>query len=170
MKNIISKTDIKDMINESCVNKYCAEDISLIENYYEAINDTTQTWHCHHRLETELNILADELIRRNMYFNRPASELIFLTIEEHHKLHMNGCKNPFYGKLHSETTKEKMSKAHIGKKRKPFSEDTKEKMSVSARKPKFKYKWLTPSGEIKIMSKRNARYYHPDWKLIEEEN
>ena len=32
--------------------KYCCEDISLIENYDKAIEDKTQYWHCHHRLET----------------------------------------------------------------------------------------------------------------------
>ena len=31
-----------------------------------------------------------------------------------------------------------------------------------------KYKWLTPSGEIKIMDKSNAHHYHKDWKLIEQ--
>lgn len=31
--------------------RYCCEDISKIENYEEAVADTTQMWHCHHRLE-----------------------------------------------------------------------------------------------------------------------
>ncbi len=31
-----------------------------------------------------------------------------------------------------------------------------------------RYKWLTPSGEIKIMDKSNAHHYHKDWKLIEQ--
>lgn len=34
--------------------KYCCEDISLIENYEKAVNDKTQTWCCHHKLEIEL--------------------------------------------------------------------------------------------------------------------
>ena len=37
------------MIN---VKKFCCEDISKIENYAAAIADTTQTWECHHRMET----------------------------------------------------------------------------------------------------------------------
>lgn len=41
---------------------------------------------------------AEELKQANMYFNRPASELIFLTNSEHWKLHMSGFRNPNYGK------------------------------------------------------------------------
>ena len=29
------------MINEFCAKKFCSEDISLVENYEKAINDTT---------------------------------------------------------------------------------------------------------------------------------
>ena len=38
------------MISKSNAEKYCAEDISLIENYKDAINDKFYKWHCHHRL------------------------------------------------------------------------------------------------------------------------
>lgn len=31
-----------------------------------------------------------------------------------------------------------------------------------------KYKWLTPTGEIKIMDKSNAHHYHKDWRLLEQ--
>ena len=33
------------MICEKRVKQFCCEDPSLIDNYQEAINDTTQTWH-----------------------------------------------------------------------------------------------------------------------------
>ena len=36
------------MISETQVKKYCNEDPSLIENYWDAMNDETQVWHCHH--------------------------------------------------------------------------------------------------------------------------
>ena len=91
-----------------------------------------------------------------------------------------GEKNPNFGKPRSEETKRKISTTKKTKKGKcnhkgennPFygkehSEETKIKMSISARKPKPKHKWLTPNGEIIIMSNRNARYYHPDWVLLE---
>ena len=69
------------------VNKYCKEDLSLIENYELALKDTTQTWHCHHRLETDLGLSPDDLKEQGKYFNVPANELIFLTQNEHIKLH-----------------------------------------------------------------------------------
>lgn len=36
------------------------------------------------------------------------------------------------------------------------------------RGPKEKCKWLTPSGEIKEMSKNHAKRYHLDWILIDK--
>lgn len=70
------------------IQEFCCEDISLIENYDKAIVDS-ERWDCHHRLEIQNNkiISKDELIQNNLYFNRPASELIFLTVSEHAKLH-----------------------------------------------------------------------------------
>lgn len=67
------------MINFINANKFCCDDISLIENYKLAINDDTQTWHCHHRKETDLRLTRDELVEQGKYFNVPANELIFLT-------------------------------------------------------------------------------------------
>ena len=66
---------------------YCSEDPSLIENYDKAINDNAQTWECHHRLENELNVCRQYLIDHDLYFNRPAVELILLTKKEHASLH-----------------------------------------------------------------------------------
>ena len=70
------------------IQEFCCEDVSLIENYDKAIADS-ERWDCHHRLEIQNNktISKDELIQNNLYFNRPASELIFLTVSEHAKLH-----------------------------------------------------------------------------------
>ena len=77
------------MICYTMVSLFCNEDISLIENYEQAATDIIQTWHCHHRLEIQDNIILskNDLIRQNLYFNRPASELIFLTKSEHMQLH-----------------------------------------------------------------------------------
>lgn len=74
------------MICES-VYSYCKDNISDIENFIYAINDRTQIWDCHHRLETDQNITKEELLNTNKYFNRPSSELIFLTKSDHCKLH-----------------------------------------------------------------------------------
>lgn len=80
------------------VKKYCCEDLSLIENYDKAIKDKNILWHCHHRLETHdekgnkrLNYLSsDDLIKLNLYYKRPANELIFLMPNEHINLHKFG--------------------------------------------------------------------------------
>ena len=80
------------MINEKYAKKFCCEDLSLIENYELAINDTTQTWECHHRGEVLPcgRFSIDDLKKFELYFNRPASELIFLTPSEHRRLHFKG--------------------------------------------------------------------------------
>ena len=79
------------MINVSKVNRFCRDDIKLIENYYEAINDTENVWACHHRLELTLDgefaNSKTDLIRHGMYYHRPYFELIFLKIIDHKKLH-----------------------------------------------------------------------------------
>ena len=114
------------MISERRSKLYCCEDISLIENYKYAIEDTTQIWECHHRLEIQNGIFKSdkELKSENLYYSRPASELIFLTHKEHKKLHSDnpkyrtlkssqqqGTNNNRYG-IHLENkTKDKISKA-----------------------------------------------------------
>lgn len=130
----------------------------LIENYDKAIADDTQTWDCHHRLETHnsdgekrlVDISSSELIALGMYFDRPPEELIFLTPIEHISLHKAGKPSPNKGKSQSEETKRKisetlrfhsvseasrkrMSEAHKG--RKHLSEEAKRKLS-EARKGK----------------------------------
>lgn len=85
------------MINIKSVNSYCKDPISLIENYEVAVN-STETYDCHHRLEIDLNLSRKELKGRDLYLNRPASELIFLTHSEHLRLHKTGERNYNYGK------------------------------------------------------------------------
>lgn len=131
--------------------KFCCEDISLIENYDKAIADKNNMWHCHHRLEIqEDKILSrQELKDMDLYYNRPASELIFLTSFDHRSLHHKGKKvseetkrklsiinkgkiGPNRGKKMSEEQKIKISKALKGNKNclgYKRSEETKRKMS-----------------------------------------
>lgn len=122
------------MICIRTINKFCCENISNIENYEKAINDNSQTWSCHHKLETHnsdgerrlVDITRNELIALGMYYHRPANELIFLTNSEHVSLHNKG-------KLRSEEAKKRISEAHKGNqpwnKGKPCSEETKKKIS-----------------------------------------
>ena len=119
------------MISEKQAKKYCNEDPSLIENYWDAMNDETQLWHCHHRLEIQPNgvkVSRNELLRSGMYYNRPANQLIFLTETEHRRIHR-------VGKFLSEDTKRKLSEANKGRqspnKGKTFSEETRRKMSIA---------------------------------------
>ena len=67
----------------------CSEDISLIENYQEAVSDDTQIWHCHHRGEIlPCGVFSQHDLKKfGLYWHRPASELIFLTPSEHHRIH-----------------------------------------------------------------------------------
>lgn len=69
----------------------------LIENYYQAIIDNKERWHCHHRLELTLDgefaHTPEELIRFGMYYDRPYYELIYLRNSEHIALH-NKAHNP----------------------------------------------------------------------------
>ena len=85
------------MINEYCAKSYCSEDISLIENYHEAIADQTKMWDVHHRRECDSEgrtlFTGKQLIDMGLYFNRPASELIFVTRSMHSKLHREMFEN-----------------------------------------------------------------------------
>lgn len=105
---------------------YCCEDVSLIENYDRAIKDKNIIWHCHHRLEThyedgtrrvERDLLAEDLIKVNKYYNVPAKELIYLLPSEHHHLH---CEK------HSERLTEKSRKIMSKKAKNRYVPRTKE--------------------------------------------
>lgn len=109
------------MINEKYAKKFCKEDISKIKNYDKAIADTTQTWHCHHMTETWWNCSKQDLIDNECYYGRKACELIFLTPEEHRRMHNKG-------KHLSEKTRRKLSEAAKGR---TFSEETRRKLSES---------------------------------------
>ena len=145
------------------IKRFC-KDYAKIENYDKAIADTTQTWQCHHRLETHnsdgerrlVDISSAELIALNMYYDRPPEELIFLTKVEHRRLH---CK----GKPCSEEVKRKIGAANKGKVRtaamrahwsavrkgKKLSEETKKKISE------------------KLKGKSNLCFKGKHWKLVD---
>ena len=115
--------------------KYYCKDYKNIENYDKALADNFNGWCVHHRLQTwtsdgerrAVDITVAELKALGMYYNRPASELIFLPLGEHTSLHDEGEHNPNYGKQLSEETRTKMSEAWSYDKH--FTEETKKKIS-----------------------------------------
>ena len=160
--------------------RYC-KDYEKIENYEKAKADDFKNWEVHHRLETHnsdgerrlVDITADELKALDMYYNRPASELIFLTSREHHeyrkgKKHSEetkkkmrevkkGEKNPFYGKHHTEESKNKLREAQKGNKYAlgcKRSEETRRRMAEVAKgNANVKGTHWYNNGKINIMSK-----------------
>ena len=133
------------MINIKNAEQYCSEDISKIENYAQAVADTTQMWHCHHHLEIQGQFRNSTALLKKcgLYYHVPASQLIFLTKSEHTRLHNIGkpsCgeKNPMFGKHHSAETRKKMSMSLSGEKNAMFgkhhSAETCSKMSNALRK------------------------------------
>lgn len=78
------------MINIRETRKYCCEDISLIENCVKAMNDKEVVWHIHHRKGEKQS--RGQLIEDGLYYDRPASELIFLHPLEHKLIHHPNAK------------------------------------------------------------------------------
>jgi hypothetical protein len=120
------------------VKQYCCEDISLIENYAEAVADTTQVWACHHR--DEIRVLPSgmvairsqkELQENGRYFNCPANELIFLTRSEHSRLHIQY--------MSYEVTPEIIAKRAAANKGRKRTEEQKQRMSQAKLDKKLKY-------------------------------
>ena len=85
------------MISERTAKMYCCEGISLIENYHQAIADKEKMWEIHHRRECDDEgrtlFTKKQLIEMNLYYKRPASELIFVTRSMHKKIHLEQMQN-----------------------------------------------------------------------------
>lgn len=77
------------MISEKQARKFCSEDISNIQNYKNAVCDKTQVWCIHHKGEVLPCGLFSvcELKKFGLYYQRPASELVFMTRSEHRAFH-----------------------------------------------------------------------------------
>lgn len=152
-------------MNKSYFERYC-DNLEKVENYEKAEKDNFKGWNCHHRLETHnsdgerrlVDISHKELKALDMYYHRPASELIFLTIAEHNHLHHKG-------KHSSEETKRKISAAkkgkpawNKGKKRGPMTEETKAKISAAQ-----KGKTFSEESKAKISAAKKGKH----WKLVD---
>ena len=160
--------------------KYC-KDYENIENFEKAKADNFKGWHCHHRLETHnsdgerrlVDISQDELKALEMYYDRPASELIFLTIREHNAYrkgrhlseeHKKKVSEALKGKPKSEEHKKKISelkkgnKYHLGK---HHSEEAKKKMSEA-----WSYdKHFSDNTKKKLSEARNGKRFFNNGKI-----
>ena len=71
-------------------------ELTKIENYLHAVADNFIGWAIHHRLELNddgtVNKTRETLILENLYYCRPADELIFLTKSAHCKLHVKASR------------------------------------------------------------------------------
>ena len=129
----------------------CNENILLIENFEKAVNDS-EKYDCHHRLEIQEDgtlISRQKLIEMNLYYDRPASELIFLTHSDHAKLHsenrpkevLESISKANKGKHHSEETKRMISENHKGNKNGMYGKDSwnKNKRNVYSKETLMKF-------------------------------
>lgn len=102
------------------IQRYCREPIENIKNYDKAVSDTKNRYLLHHI--NELTFTQDELKKMNMYYNRPASELVWVTDKEHFEIHKHCVGwNERYIKRSEHVTGIPMSEEHrrncsIGKK------------------------------------------------------
>lgn len=144
------------------VYSFCRDDIRLIENFDEAITDRKNSWICHHRLECEETPdgiryrTSESLKEANLYYDRPANELIFLKPSEHTSLH-----NKYRKIVHSEEYKRKISIAMKGK---PKSSN--EKYFISNKRPtsvfgkKFKEHYgITHSDNPGLYDREKYHFY-----------
>ena len=148
-------------ISKYKVSLFCREDASKIEGYDEAIK-SKEKYDCHHRLELHtdgsLRFTYKSLKKLDLYYNRPACELIFLPRLEHMRLHTKARwesgllkkklgsprKGMKWSHPMSEETKEKLSSAHKGRK---LSEETKLKISESHKGMKAWNKGISLTNE-----------------------
>lgn len=124
---------------------YCKDPIEKIEGYERAMNEPGR-FILHHRLE-DRGYTKQQLLSMHMYYNRQASELIFISQSEYMRLRMTRRKQSHEtrGKIsearkgkpckhHSEKTREKISKAKKGK---SHPEETKKKISLAMKGKHF---------------------------------
>ena len=104
--------------------KFCSDPLDKIEHYEEALAEGFKGWCIHHRLEIQhdgTRMSRQELKDKDLYYDRPASELVFMKVGEHHSLHNKGNN-------HSEETRRKMSESLKGR---TLSEEHRQKLSAA---------------------------------------
>ena len=154
------------MINVERAKKFC-KDFEKIENYELAMNDTSQMWHCHHRLGEIVS--TNYLKSHNDYYNVSPNELIFLTASEHHKVHCKHMSDEWHKNLSNAIKNQKSNsgrfqkgnKINIGRKRPDVSIRNKE---IFLGKPSWN-KGISWSDEAKQKMSEAKKGKH--WKLVD---
>lgn len=172
------------MINLVFVKK-CCKDYTKIDNYEEAVNDTTKAWVCHHILGEILT--REQLILHNFYYDVPPCMLKFVTREEHNKIHKKSKKlscehrrklsEANKGKHLSDETRRKLSESHKGhhhsdeirqkisesQKGKTLSEESRRKISESMKGKSSWNKGRHLSEETRKKISKNGKGKHSGW-------
>ena len=131
--------------------KFCSEPLELVENYMAAKADDFEGWCMHHKLEIKpdgTRVSVQELKDQGLYYDRPASELVFMRFGEHTTLHRTG-------KHHSAETLQKMSKARKGK---TLSEEHRHKIAEA-----LKGKHLSAEHRKKLSEARKGKTLGVHW-------
>ena len=129
---------------------YCCESLELVESYAAAKADEFQGWDIHHRGEILPcgRFSTDDLKKFGLYWNRPASELIWLRHDEHIAMHSAG-------NSHAKGNKQPNKVKHL-------SEETRQKISSSVRKrfadQAFKQKVTEAATAPEVIAKRVASW------------
>ena len=157
--------------------KFCSEPLELVENYQQALAEGFKGWCIHHRLEIQpdwTRVSRQELKDNGLYYDRPASELIFMRFGEHTSLHNKGkaisedsrrkIAESLKGKHHSEEHSQKIAEANKGKHR---SAETRLKMSAALKGRTFSEESRRKMSEAKRgknLSEEHRRKMSKSWK------
>ena len=101
---------------------YCSEPLELVENYMAAKADDFEGWCIHHKLEIQpdgTRVSRQKLKDKDLYYDRPANELVFMRELEHKRLH-------WLGKHLSEEHSQKITEANKGR---HYSAETRRKIA-----------------------------------------
>ena len=158
------------MICEDTVTHYCKDSISQIRNYEQAINDKDNMWECHHILELHPDgterFTKQSLITLNLYYNRPAKELVFLKQSEHRRLHMSN-------RIVTEETRNRLSNSRKGM---IFSKEHKDNISKSKKGNTYAKGNISSEFGIKffehygIYKSDNIKLYDKEWHWFRYHN
>lgn len=149
------------------VHKFCKDDYTKIENYELAKADNFKDWCIHHRLaltlDGEFAHTREDLIRMNMYYNRPYFELIFMKRSEHQILHNKIRKVGGWKLCFTEEHKKKISesmKGNTNSRGTIATAATRYKISKSLKKSSKFREFMKWQGERNTMNFTGRHWYN----------